>query len=897
MLKKFVFYSLLFVCFWNVGFLKAEEYGNVYLDLKEYSEEKAETGNGFILKFWEMTKNYIEDVKEYDDLLVDKTINKDFSEDLKNKYKNFNDVKSKEWEGYVRNGVKAYRIYKNVKEKAINWITNIELPLVVGDDQYEMGESEEYIKSDNPVVIKDFKKVVAYSGKEKDVLSAEEKYAKDHNLELPSQKMEKYRKLIIEKKWKELFNLYFSEIKNEVYKTPEMKVDAEKNKVKAIILSKHQYTDKNGDIQGVILVEAENKNVLLFSGYGKEKQINVSLEKSENIEDIEIKFVSPQQIEDKNGVNMLVYASKFPIYFRGKVKDKTKDVLIKASLSASVCLKNVCERVLLEPGLKLKTSEKVEDTLYSSYVVSTLMNVPDDFYKDKYKFGNLVWEKKDDGSLGTLRIDVETPDDAGFDMFIIGNEAKYFARQRISLNEKNVVVRFDLKDSTFNPLGKEISFWVSTNRTKNYIHKQVVKEMSAFDVEGATMSWGVLWFAFVGGLLLNLMPCVFPVLFLKLFNYVKLDKLDIVKIRKNFVLNVAGIWTSFAVIAFILSVIKWFGRAIGWGMQFQNIYFLVVILWIVIFFFYYICGFFEIEVTKVDNKIKKFEKSSVFEFFNGVFLVLLSTPCMAPYLGTAFGIALAGNIKTIILTVMFVGLGLSTPYILVALFPKTALYFPKPGKWMQRINSLMILLLLITIGWLLSIVVAQTSMSQIWHWIGYLVIMAFILYFWNVLKIEINKIKDKKERIIVYKKIKVLLIAIVSCVIGLSVIDVGYAAKNRQKYVEENYKTKLDFVFIDGLVKNDNQILLKVGADWCLTCKYNDFTTFSVEHVKNEFENNGVFVVDIDWTRYQPHVLKFMQKFGRSGLPFYVLFSKKYPDGIVLPEIISYNDLMRLISK
>ena len=136
-----------------------------------------------------------------------------------------------------------------------------------------------------------------------------------------------------------------------------------------------------------------------------------------------------------------------------------------------------------------------------------------------------------------------------------------------------------------------------------------------------------------------------------------------------------------------------------------------------------------------------------------------------------------------------------------------------------------------------------------------------------------------------------------SNIIGLSFFDVVHAAKGRQKYVEENYETKLDFVFIDGLVKNDNQVLVKVGADWCLTCKYNDFTTFSIEHVKDEFEKNGVFVVDIDWTKYQPQVLQFMQKFGRSGLPFYVLFSKRYPDGIVLSEIINYNDLMKLIAK
>jgi suppressor for copper-sensitivity B len=131
----------------------------------------------------------------------------------------------------------------------------------------------------------------------------------------------------------------------------------------------------------------------------------------------------------------------------------------------------------------------------------------------------------------------------------------------------------------------------------------------------------------------------------------------------------------------------------------------------------------------------------------------------------------------------------------------------------------------------------------------------------------------------------------------LSFIDVGYYAKDRQRFVEENYKTKLDLEYIEGLVRNGNQILVKVGADWCLTCKYNDLMTFDIDYIKDEFEKNGVFVIDIDWTRYQSDVLHFMQKFGRSGLPFYVLFSKKYPDGVVLPEIINYNDLSRLMDK
>ena len=115
--KKIVVYILLIVCFAFASFAKADEYGKVYLDLKEDEEEEfVPLEEGGVLEFWYMAQDYIRDVKEYDDLLEGKAINKDFSDDFKIKYKKFNDIKSEEWERYVRNGVKTYRFYKETKQ-------------------------------------------------------------------------------------------------------------------------------------------------------------------------------------------------------------------------------------------------------------------------------------------------------------------------------------------------------------------------------------------------------------------------------------------------------------------------------------------------------------------------------------------------------------------------------------------------------------------------------------------------------------------------------------------------------------------------------------------------------------------------------------------------------------
>lgn len=896
MLKKEIFFVSIIFCLFFVCLAKAQLPDNVYLDLKE-EDTTIRNEEHIVGSLYKMGKDYINDVKEYNELLEGKSINKDFSDDIKNKYNNFDNMKSEEWTGFVRNGVKVYRFYKDVKSKIVEWFMSRELPIVVADDQYEMGEDEEYIKSDTPLVIEDFKKVVAYSGKERDVLAAKEKRAKDEKKQTPSEFMTKIKKYIIEKEWQKMISAYVDDFKDNLYEIPDMHVDSESNKAKAVVLTKYHYSANDGKIEGVILVEPEPQHVFLLSSYEEYEKASIKFDSSKNIKDLKVDFIVPQQLTDKNKNSMLVYTSKFPIYFEAKVIDETKDVLIKPSIDAHICHNKKCEKVSLHPDVKLKSGKKGVETLYSAYVTTVKMNVPNEIYKDRYEIGDLVWEKKNDGTLGSLRLGVKTSNVAKFDIMIISDDVRYFAKPRYSIDENGVVVRFDLSDMTFNPSDKEISFLLSTNGSKVYKHKQKVKEMSYFDTGSGKMSVGILGFAFLGGILLNLMPCVFPVLFLKLLGYTKLGKLKASQIRTNFILNVFGILLSFIIIAMILVGLKMFGYALGWGMQFQNIYFLATVIWLVIFFLYYVSGIIDFKIPVVDKKIKHPQESKLFEFLSGVFLVVLSTPCMAPYLGTAFGVALAGDIKSIISTVMFAGLGLSVPYILITIFPKIAFYFPKPGKWMVLINMLMVLLLFITFIWLMSILIVQTSLSQIWHWLLYISFMSALVYFWKHIKNAIRDVDNKNDAVILYKKFRMAFYFIVLIIVGLSFIDVGYASKNRQKIIEKNYETELDLDYINGYVKNGNQVLVKVGADWCLTCKYNEFKTFDIEFLKNDFERYNLFVIDIDWTKYQHQVLRFMQKFGRSGLPFYVLFSERYPDGIVLPEIVDAYEMLGLIER
>ena len=892
MKKLFIFWGLtLYFVFMAAAF--AQEGGKIVLDLTTEEEFKDEGIPGLI----EMGLNYIHDVQDYNQLLDGQNINKDLTADIRAKYPRYDENMAKDWQKYVKKGIKAYRFYEDVKRKITLWVMSQEKPLVVAENQYEMGEEEQYIESDKPIVIHDFKKVVAYSDSEKDQLAAREKYAKDHGLPRPSQLMEKYKKALLEKDWATLFDFDWREYFADFYATPEGKADFSATGAKAVILSQFDGIDDKGRIAGVILVKPQDDNVILLSDYEEYKGLSVDFGGSENIKDVKVHFVLPQLLEVEQKREIQVYSAQFPIYFSAQAADSKKPVVLQAEVQADMCREFECRIMKVAPKLKLDSKEKVKETSFATYVRTVLQNTPRESNRNKFNFGRLAIEKDKDGKPKGLRLDVETVNAPYFKIFMIGDAAKHFAKPRIGIDNDKVVARFDLLNEQFVPADKNFTFWVMTNGTNQYLQTMTAQEMSSLDIQGDRFSLGILVLAFVGGLLLNLMPCVFPVLSLKLLAFTKFGGLNAAQIRSNFMYNSLGIAVAFSFIAFLLTGLKAAGYALGWGMQFQNVYFLAAIIWIVTLFLAHILGIINLRSPQFAGKILDHNKNRGrwFEFLSGMFLVLLSTPCMAPYLGTAFGVALAGNVTDIILTVMAVGMGLAVPYLLIAACPGIALYMPKPGKWLDTINILMVVMLIVTIGWLVSVLAAQSSASEIWHWLIYLLLALVLLFFRKTVKSEINKLSDRRVIAILHRRTDIFFgILLLALIIG-SMADAGMAAAKRRHVVEETKLTTIDERAIAENVRYGQKVLVKVGADWCLTCQYNEAFVFNVEHINDLLMRYNVKMLEVDWTRYEPQVLQFMQKYGRRGLPFYVLFSPTFPEGIVLPEMLDTNDLTTLI--
>ena len=670
MLKKLFFCGCLIFLFFMDSSL-AQSTGQVVLDLredKEFNHLETDIGMDDIISF---STGYFKDVKEYSDLLTGSSINKDFTEDIMSKYPNYSKKAAEQWQEYVRKGVRVYRWFEYWKNKAVSWVMDKELPVVVDDSQYEMGESEEYIESNSPVVIHDFKKVVAYSNSERDRLAAKEKYAKDNNLIRPSELIKRYKKALVEKDWDALFGVEWREFVSTFTKQEGAVADGEKNNVVAAVL-----TEKDGAeddrIDGVVLIKPQEEGILLLGEYGDYKGLDINFEGSENIENISVSFVMPQLITVNKYQDISGYLTKFPVYFSGKVVDRNQKIKIKANVTGNICRGDNCKEITVSPETVLMPKNEIKDTPFASYIRAVKLNIPSERNAKEFEFGKLVLEKGKAGKADNIRIDIETDDAVLLKMFIAGKEAKYFSKPRLRIDNDKVVARFDLLNQLFDPVGKEITFWCHLGSNKQYLYTAKVEKASVLDVESGNVSLGILGLAFIGGLILNLMPCVFPVLSLKLLAFTKFGGLNKQQIRSNFVYNVLGILISFLIIALVLMFLKIAGYMIGWGMQFQNIYFLVTIIWIVVLFLAHVLGIINLRMADVFEKINKNKqtKGRMFEFFSGIFLVLLSTPCVAPYLGTAFGVALSGSVYDILFTVLTVGLGLATPNIIIAVWPQ-----------------------------------------------------------------------------------------------------------------------------------------------------------------------------------------------------------------------------------
>ena len=376
--------------------------------------------------------------------------------------------------------------------------------------------------------------------------------------------------------------------------------------------------------------------------------------------------------------------------------------------------------------------------------------------------------------------------------------------------------------------------------------------------------------AFIGGLILNFMPCVLPIISIKLLSFSSMIQQNKKKIRLSSLNIVLGIISSFLFLGLLVVFLKTLGSQVGWGFHFQNKTFLIFITVIIFLFTLNLLGYFELLLPRsLNDKFNNFitNNSKYKEFLGGVFSTLLATPCSAPFLGTAVGFSMLGSPIIIISIFFFISIGFSIPYILCILFPNIIKVIPKPGEWMIKFRFFLGFLLLLSTGWLLNLLELN---------------LIFIFVFLSIILIaSIIKGKFKKQ------------LFFISFIIILLSSTISYFNKSKENLKWEKFNESNVYDYI----KKNEIVFLDVTADWCITCQINKITTINSKKINKIFLENEIKLIQADWTKKDPKILEFISKFGRFGIPVNIIFSKKYNEGILLPEILSQDILTRDLRK
>jgi len=399
-----------------------------------------------------------------------------------------------------------------------------------------------------------------------------------------------------------------------------------------------------------------------------------------------------------------------------------------------------------------------------------------------------------------------------------------------------------------------------------------------------------LLFGFLGGVILNLMPCVLPVISLKIFGFIQHAGQSRQKILRSGVAFAGGIFAWFIGLALFLIALKAAGREITWGgFQFTNPYFVLALSVIVLVFALNLFGVFEISLPQSATRGVlgwTGAQGDVGSFFQGVFATVLATPCTAPFLGTALGFAFTQS-PVIILSIFFaIAAGMSAPYLLLCAQPAWLRFLPKPGPWMLHVKQFMGFLLLATLLFLLYVLGAQRGLEgAIWA-SCFLLFVSIACWMKGSFIVATTSVA---KRFVVFVLMLVLLIVSGVYFIGGKFHSTKLASANSQlhgdwqAFTPERLQTELE---------QGHSVFVDFTAAWCLTCKFNEASVLESAAVREAFQRHGIVKLRADWTNGDPVITKLLQQFGRPGVPLYVLYRGKSEKPIIFPELLTKSIIL-----
>jgi len=600
---------------------------------------------------------------------------------------------------------------------------------------------------------------------------------------------------------------------------------------------------------------------------------SISWENSVNVKNVNILWPTPIEFEIL-GLTSLGYQNNVIFPLEVEIEDELQNTSLNLHVSFLIC-KDICipgdARIFLEipSGEKKLTNSYFNLERALSYLPekdfnsSYLKNINANVFKNT-NYSTIQVQFESDKAFVNPKIYLHTP----FGLPVVKNSITY------SNNNKFIIAEFKFNNDLISeekfPL--EIIIKDKNHNFQKLLNIQIGNNSLNSNVNNTYIYY--LLISLLAGLILNLMPCVLPILSIKLMSIFNTDQHNA---RVSFLTTAFGIISSFVLLGFIFLLLQYIQVSISWGMQFQQPYFLVLITLIMFLFMMNMFGQFEIILPNKLSSIGFFGANNnkyLKDFFNGFFATLMATPCSAPFVGTAITAAFTQSYLMSISIFFLMGFGMSLPYLLIASFPKLINFIPKPGKWMIYFKYFLGLLLLATVIWLSNI------------------LLNFFNYNFIILCLILFLVLSYRQKIPYLKNT-------ITFIVLLTIFSSSSLKIFQQNSIFQYDKDWQNFfeVDINQIVQNDQIVFLDITADWCATCQFNKVNVLNSDSVKSLFKDNNISLIRADWTRPNEKINMFLEKYDRFGIPFNAIFSKNFPNGILLSELLSEKEILNVINK
>ncbi|MBG5971761.1 protein-disulfide reductase DsbD family protein [Proteus vulgaris] len=488
----------------------------------------------------------------------------------------------------------------------------------------------------------------------------------------------------------------------------------------------------------------------------------------------------------------------------------------------------------------------------------------------------------------TISLQKEQGDWVKPNIYLDPPEGMLYGIPKLNHKDNNLIVSVDVTDDWGDDAGdisgKALSFVITDQGFSRQVNDTIGKgEIGTVSSSHSSVGlWSILAFALLGGLILNLMPCVLPVLAMKLGSILHLENRDKRVIRKQFSVSVLGILVSFWALALFMTGLRYSQEALGWGIQFQSPWFIGFMVLVTAIFTANLLGLFELRLSSNMNTKMATAGGQGYgrHFWEGAFATLLATPCSAPFLGTAVAYALIAPLSELWLIFTALGIGMSLPWILVAVFPSVAKVLPKPGKWMNRLRVVLGFMMLLSSIWLITLLIPHLGMP---------IVAGIFITITLLLLLAIARHYGKKT---------VLISTVIALFLGGSTYFfvaqpeshtfTGQDSVNWQPLSEEA---------IHQALADNKRVFVDVTADWCVTCKANKYNVLLREDIQAALSAPDVVALRGDWTKPSDKITQFLKQRGQVAVPFNQIYGPCHKDGVVLPPLLNKDSTLTILSE